>query len=533
MNIERFPRLTDHSVNDKNPAIQLYGRRFYSDQTEIELLAEFILVFSSGKKISGDRFQWEQAFPDSESLAQWPAATPLTYEPSPRLTLKLFAFLGSSKLETRHECHREQFKYVIDGLRKRIKTSRKISDDEVLRLVEQVLVGFVGVAQSRTWCTHTFLPLSPSLLASETIWKQTKAKRETKLKWKDAITNKSMFEHSAHDFMARGGESLFLQLINVFRLAESSEIKKLETDMGHKKGTAAGLAARIGDGLARLLGSMPYLSELTQWIESADVETSNVFLNKKPSSDCGWIPKETWKESYLFGYELANICEAVVDPLEKIEMLKTCCVFQVLRTICAQSVRHANGIPESIRHYGGPNGFVWLVTDPEIQERTLKRAAQRNLTRILQIIFQAIRIIADSDYYKDNEDEPHKMANQADAQSSGLFLKLGKKIGLVTPWKGPSPRFTLTENLLRYLVLAILKPDSRMTLSSFEDNLFKHYGMAIQGKYLDYGVKWSFHDKDVNVTNSDQNWLEKQLKASGFLIPLSDAISLVHNPFAR
>ena len=51
----RFPandkQQQEDELDQKNPAIRLYGRRFYKDQTPIEYLAELLLVFASAKKI--------------------------------------------------------------------------------------------------------------------------------------------------------------------------------------------------------------------------------------------------------------------------------------------------------------------------------------------------------------------------------------------------------------------------------------------------------------------------------------------------
>lgn len=50
--LQRFPE-NNSDEKDKakeNPAIRLYGKRYYKDQTPVEYLAEFLLVFASPKK---------------------------------------------------------------------------------------------------------------------------------------------------------------------------------------------------------------------------------------------------------------------------------------------------------------------------------------------------------------------------------------------------------------------------------------------------------------------------------------------------
>ncbi len=49
--LNRFPSTGERGIaaDQTNPAIRLYGRRFYKDQTPVEYLAEFLLVFASQK----------------------------------------------------------------------------------------------------------------------------------------------------------------------------------------------------------------------------------------------------------------------------------------------------------------------------------------------------------------------------------------------------------------------------------------------------------------------------------------------------
>lgn len=529
--IEHFPKVENFpDKEDDNPAIRLYGRRFYKDQTEIELLSEFLLVFVSPKTVGFRQKMWQEAFPDLEAIED--LATPgidsgLAYHPKPRLILKLFSFLGSSKVETRHSSHGKKFRSVIEQLKARIDPSGKIGKDEALRLLEQVMVGFVGVAQNRTWCTHSFLPVSSNLIASETIWSPTEARKEKISSWEQAVS-KGIFKYSAHDFMARGGEVLFLQLLNLFRRLDTIELKDFKNQIGHGEQYGATLATDLQNGIREFLGRMPYLSDLAGWIESVDYEAASNAKDLK--TKCGWIPTSTWPESYLFAYELLNLLRSNIDPLEKLELLKLCAVFQVLRTLSAQATRVCDADLSTYSHLSSPLGFVWLITAPETSERPLKQASQKNFAKIQEIIFKAVRK-NDALFGNFSQSTKKNRIKDGDEQSMDLFTKLGKKIGLIIPWKGPGTRFTLNEKLLRYMMLSIVAPGQRMTLTSFQKNLFNHYGISIAGEQLRKGVKWTLSDQDISVPYSEQQWFEDALKASGFLIPLSDAVSLVHNPF--
>jgi len=85
---------------DRNPAVQLFGRRFFADQTVTELLVELLLVAVSEKRVGKDTFK--STLPSVDLLCDWPAdeknpkiSSTLKYAPKARLNLKLFSFLGA------------------------------------------------------------------------------------------------------------------------------------------------------------------------------------------------------------------------------------------------------------------------------------------------------------------------------------------------------------------------------------------------------------------------------------------------------
>jgi hypothetical protein len=204
--MQRFPNITDEKgKGENNAAIQLFGRRFYKDQTPVEYLAEFLLVFASAKSSEGGyRYQFRAV--DSQ--------TELKYWPEDRLPLKFFSFFASSKLETRYRVHSAAYRGAIEALKGKITASEQKRDLSV-RLLQSLFSGFVGVAKNRTWATQTFLPASECLLAREVDWRHTKAvgKNPNPANWDETMP---YFDTAAHNFMARGGELIYLQLLNVF-----------------------------------------------------------------------------------------------------------------------------------------------------------------------------------------------------------------------------------------------------------------------------------------------------------------------------
>ena len=126
----------DYKINDANPGIQLFGRRFFVDQTPLEYLAEFLLVCHSPKNIEfechsqenkQDNHKFSSLLPPWDLLQEWEEKE-LKYMPPVRLALKLFSFLGVSKLETRHPSHIEQYSVIIEKLTDNIHTDGSVTN---------------------------------------------------------------------------------------------------------------------------------------------------------------------------------------------------------------------------------------------------------------------------------------------------------------------------------------------------------------------------------------------------------------------
>ena len=83
------------------------------------------------------------------------------------------------------------------------------------------------------------------------------------------------------------------------------------------------------------------------------------------------------------------------------------------------------------------------------------------------------------------------------------------------------------------MVLALIAPGQKMTLDMFLEKLYRNYRIVIGP--VQYR-KCSGDDIDTNLANSfNQNVLSFQelLKATGFLRELSDATSIVSNPYNK
>lgn len=515
-----FPSQEKEDSNSKsNPALRLYGRRYHKDQTPIEYLAEFLLVFVSPKCNPDSEENGEFKFRACEGIG------PLEeYWPKDRVSLKLFAFFPSSKLETRHPVHRQAYLAAIDQLRSAVKGTQAEQEDTV-RLIQSLFGGFVGVAKNRTWATHTFLPVSNMLLARELDWQHSKALGNQELnEWHQA---EDCFVTDRHNFMARGGELLFLQLANLFSDPEAPEITEIVKRPEYRHVSHLRLQEiehQLQVNLRAILeDAIRPLNSLANMIERklCDYE----FRKQKGSAKLGWVPAVSRVEALLFASEMNNICSMPLSSLEKLDLLQTLCSFHVLRSLCFQASRADN---QTIKTSGFTGNYCWIASDPSALPRTaIRQLAETTLGRIDALLYRVLR-------RKDLMPQGVKSSmNEADKNGFEIFKRIAKKIGLVIPPTGRGERFVLNPGHLRFLVAALVRPGEYLRLNDFYHRVFAHYGIALGGEPLATAQAWSGGSEQKSYgLDVSTAWVEEALQQGGFLIELSDAVSIVHNPGA-
>jgi len=538
---------------DRNPAVQLFGRRFFGDQTVQELLVELLLVVASAKKIGESHFSHRKAFPEIELLRRWPDEKHLEYAPKSRLNLKLFAFLGASKLETRHESHRDHYRKLLSLLKstKNLEVSGSIERTDVLRTLENLFLGFQGVGSNRTWCANSFFPVVRGLIAGESIWMETRAKASDVKNWDDALGH---FSHSQAVFLARGGELLYLQLCNAMG-QNTDSIKNWFTEAGistsERESISEQLYSALEESINSIIDACPEtINKLASFIDTeVDSETAEKTDQKRDATprytSCGWCPQESWREGLLFAVELIRICDAVIDPVHRLELLEIACAVQVLRSLCAQSARYVSWA-EDRRKNASPLGYVWAISDPEGRQTTIKQISRRCVNANQRLIFEAIRNpdiieVVEKQRQRDkaegkaswkNPMAPYLGANGADSRyGHKLFLTLSKRIGFVVPKRGAGARFVLNERLLRFIVMSVIRPGDRITYETFKKLVFAHYGLAFDDEMLGQACVWSGTGRLTTIGGNSDTWLIKMLDEAGVLIRLSDSCSMVVNPF--
>ena len=525
--LKKFPDYSN-SLEEKdvgNPANELYGKRYYKDQTLVEYLSEFLLVFSSAKESDGaGKFSFD--IPNDSSCRSY-------YYPEDKLALKLFSFFLNSKLESRHSIHLREYEKILAHLS--TKMSNNMDDEEkeeALTLIQSLLSGFVGVSQGRTWTAHTFLPISSDLLSREIMWNNTKANKDLSRSdsWEDA-QKYMLFDR--HSFMARGGEVLFLQVANLKFNEISIETNEIFNDdkythiqilQNSLKKDDTSIISNFEKKLENLLcDNNDSISNMIDFLEGNLIDWA--YREEKKRAPLGWVPDRSRTEGVLFVFEATNIINSSAGMLDKIELLKLLSSFHVLRSLCFQAVALDNNEAPTDGFIGN---YAWIPASFDSKMRDDDSiVAQRSFEKIHSILFRVLR----------HESLPKPASavkspyNESEKHSINLFRKLGKEIELIVPRNGGGERFSLNQTTLRFFVAALISPGDRIFLNTFYERLYAHYGIAVKGEQLASALNWVGDKSQGYYADQNKNsWLEESLKQGGFLIELSDSVSMVKNP---
>ena len=508
-----------------NPAIRLFGNRFSTDQTSLELLGEFLLITTSVKEIEGKELR--SALPPLDDIHSW-SNSKLKYSPKIKLNLKLFAFLSSSRLDSRHLTHREHYTQLIQELKKRIKVDSN-DKTQVVKTLENLLLGFQGAGTSRTWCAQSFIPISRGLVAGEAIWNETKAKSHYAESWSYVVDNaKLYFSLNKHRFLARGGELLYLQICNAMKQnPEAIQAWNLDAklEFSSEELEPEKLLNSLERGLAKFFSACPkFIDDLAEFIDDKlDPETAakTDLQEQQPRFvEAGWCNSATWQEGYLLAVEMNRILSSGLDVMDSVYYLETLFMLHTLRNLIMQSSRClSNGEAKW-------PGYYMAINRSDEENGTLKRISHQSLKNIEKTIYMAIRShMQDTDIVQDE-----KILKEADTRSGHkFFLKMAKQAGLVIPKRGAWARFVLTPQILRVLVTTIVPQQGRITYETFKQLIRARWGMVFDEDGFGECCEWLGVEK-VYLSSDTDAWLLEMLAESGLLMHLSDSCALVLHP---
>lgn len=475
--------------DEKALSIKLFGKRLYGDQTLGEYMLEFLLVFASAKSADGTgKFQ----FHTTEQIEN----DKLAYYTIPRNSLKRFVFYDRSKRESKSDIDTDAYNQMLADLRK-----KSVDDDDYPYIIQDLLYGYSLVIKKRGWYAQSLTPVAPELLFPETLGINERKKKE----YASPIEVETAFEYGQHDFLARGGEMYYLFLLNgIYASPDGAQYKEaIERGVEHML-------------CAKSTGFSVIANHLQKWaLENQGIDESNSKLTRKMTM--GYLEDGFDRRSVRGLKELATFLSNEIHPIKRIELITCGIALSLLRSMHLQAFYkvHDESEPEP----------AWIIDmhSGTATSNIAKLAAESYRSAYAEFA-NALNIICE------DEDADNKFTEVSAElkNTSEVFKKIGKEIQLVIPPKGNYERFSLSEDLVKYLVLSLVKPQTKVTFDTFLDLLYEHYGMVIgPAQYAKVtgktGMSGYFED--------NKECFQLFLKNCGLLRDLSDATSIIENQY--
>ena len=501
-----YPAKEDGEKVDKsnNAAIKIYGNRFISDQTIYEYLIEFLLVFVAAKTKDG---QGIMKFHDEDKTE---------YYVRPRMGFRRFVFYERAKKLKNIKVDEEAYKEIRKILKNKLQMPREEDKENFLKTIQDLFYGYSAILKKRSWSAQALLPLCPEMILCEempNIKERIKGPEESFEKSVDSNSNyywtfsETKFTNDNHSFLARGGELYYLHLLQI--LDEKPDKKeKLEKLLVHL-----------------LTNDSLRFSELVDWIQGTWEQEAHIdrkcLVEKK---NMGYFPKGCYLQDGIFAVdELISYLSNNINPIKRIELLSRGVMLQILRMLADRTAEYLE-IPRQ----------PWIVDMKSKRCGTIIRKLSMNsFNNVCDNFTTAInRVVA-----KLTEDDPdsaqiYKLYKLAKKESLDLFKSKGKELKCVIPSKGPYERFSLSEDLTRFLVLSLVKPKQKMDLDTFLDKLYTNYGIVIgPNEFKKSNAKENISSELTEMFNYNRDAFQEFLKSTGFLRDLSDATSIVVNPY--
>ena len=502
--IDEFFPSNSTALNDKKTSVQslLFGHRIKPQQTRYEYLVEFLQVAMARKNI-GEDLSFSEMFPICEDVNR----QAIEYHPISNMGLKRFLFFNNSRLDTKSEADREAYKKCISILNERVNTDGidDLSADECITILQNVLYGFSIENAGRSWFYKTLFPVCPAVLFPESVGRKNKRKDVVY----DSPEVDSSFDFNSYTYMARGGEVYYLHLLHAANAQGEDRCAKLEKQ------------------LRTMINSIPELSRLcdfiqNEWIEGNQFEENDLDCVKKT---IGFIPSS-------FGYRDANTLSELIcflsnqiQPMEKMDILSYGIVLQLFRLMTTTAAKGS-----------GTCGSAWVLdmcNSGRKEQAEIRKLASKAFSMNEEAFTKYIDIGIEHFHSDWNDDEKAKYRKGASEDTVKLVRKLGKGMGIIIPINGQFMRFTLSEEVIKFLVMSLIPPTSKVTFDHFLDLLYDHFEMVVSAEHYLRAVNEGKAAKCSSLTflNENKTAFAQKLKNCGFLRDLSDATAIVENPY--
>ena len=501
-----FPASADLSNGSSNMAIRLFGDRIFSDQSLYEYLIEFLLVFISPK--DADKEQDVMAFHSCID-------TKLAYYVKPRMGLKRFIFYNRSKKDIRIPIDEKAYNSILKIMKKKIEDRGIESNkaESTIEAIQDLLYGYAAVLKNRSWTAQSLLPIAPELIFCEAMLNKNERINLSKNREVSDIDIEMKFDYSRHNFMARGGEVFYLHILQALQITKPADKTLLENLLKH-------LITANGKDFSYLAN---WIND--SWLKNQNIEPDKLWI-KKP---IGFIPATGYIDcGQNTVSELINFLSNDMHPITRIELLSKGIVLQIMRMMCVRT-----------NEYLGISSTPWIVDlRSKKAGNTVMKISASSYRQVEELFVNAINKMT-SEYLEQNAGAaklltPFEYLSKSKTHTLNMFKRLGKEMQCIIPLRGGHERFSLSEDLVKFIVLSIIKPKGKMTFDMFLDEVYSHYNIVIGAKQYKKCVNSIKLDAEqANSFASNEKEFQDFLKNTGFLRDLSDATSIVVNPYSE
>lgn len=470
----------------------IFGNRFRADQSLFEYLIEFLLVFVSPKKddFSSGKFKFHN--PELDNYC---------YYAEPRMGLRRFVFYDKSKKDGTIPADKDAYLKIRDIIKENTEGFKESELDDVVDGIQDLFQGYAVILKKRNWCAQQLLPICPEFVCCEAMPNEKERRKNVKWSYTNMEPNiDTKFEFTQRNFLARGGELYYLHILHALKNNPTKQelLETLLNDM--------------------VVVQCEKISKLAKAIDNNWIKQNNFEpFERYQKLSLSFIPDNAYVdvEEYSLN-ELINYLSCKLHPINRIEILAKGIMFQVMRMM-------KSAIYKSL----GIESKKIIIDMKGCSTDTIKKMSAMSLKSIENDFMTAINKKAKE--VSDDEDEVLKLIQDAKKNSYDIFKSKGKEIQCIIPPSGSFERFTLSEDIIRFLVLSLIRPEEKMTIDMFLNELYIHYGIIIGPEQYKQA-----YDSDNSLTSSfieNQIAFQNFLKNTGFLRELSDATSIVENPY--
>lgn len=496
-----FPNKAIPGTKEKtNLSIALLGNRILADQTLMEYLIEFLLVFYSAKEKNGSgRMQ----FHTREQIEEGK----LPFYVDANVALRRFVFYERSKQDSRSMMDTQ----ANEKMKQLLYDEAEAKDD--VDLIHDLLLSYAVVTRNRGWYAQALMPVAPEFLLPDLQGIKNRQKAKD-FSIEDSKLIDYGFDFDKHNFLARGGQVLYLHLLQ--SMADNPEL-----DRKYRARLEALLKNMLmcsGEGISTLAS---YVQE--EW-QNSRIDDNKDEIYQPKAFNMGFIRKEYAERSERFLKEITGFLSNDIHPITRIELLAEGIVLSLLRVIHIVAAKRLN-----------PNCHepLWIMDMSHLGGTSnIARLSASTCSDALEVFQTALTKICEEN--GTTEEERFSAIQKGKKHSGDVFKKLAKEIKLIIPPRGDNERFSLSEPLVRYLVLALVPPKQKITLDTFLDKLYDHFRIVIgPDQYHRAVAEMQITELRDMADYFKMNMQEFQdfLKRCGFLRDLSDATAIVENPY--